>query len=166
MSNQANDKLARIDHLVQSFRADPINPCFEGPLIVRQKTDYSALLPIYLKIGTKFPNLYETLVLNYRWHGANVGLFRFLLNPPGPDLSGFRMDMFRDTDLLQGCLNSGFIQIGRGPGANYDPVCFEQKGSRIVQLDHESVLCKSKIKLVKQFASNFDELIYELAIKD
>lgn len=156
-----------LDRFVDCFIDDFTGPEFDGPLVIRQHTEPVALDGIYSRIPIKFPLLYENLILRYRWHGADFDLMRLLLNPPGQDLSGLELEMFQDPALSQECLNAGFVQMGRAADG-YDPVCFDTNrptGKRefpIVVLDHEEILCNSRIRVISKLASSFEELV-ELA---
>jgi hypothetical protein len=60
-------------------------------------------------------------------------------------------------------LSAGFIQIGNPYFYNYDPVCFDCKlgaaEPRVVQLDHEAILCNSKIQIVREIAPSFIDIL-------
>ena len=125
-------------------------------------TDPSLLEPIYAELPAKFPRLYETLVLSYRWPEVDLGLFTLMANPLGPDLSGL---MVRDTNLTETLIPAGFIQFGKGPDYDYDPVCFDisarkkNRDYRIVKIDHEEILCNYRLKIVKELAPSFEVLV-------
>src|SRR3954468_1005774 len=55
---------------------------------IRANTPESFLDPLYEKLPARFPELYERLVLSYRWAEVDLKIYRLLANPPGPDLSG------------------------------------------------------------------------------
>jgi hypothetical protein len=65
-------------------------------------------------------------------------------------------------------LPAGYIQFGRGPDVNYDPVCFDTRrdpGSRdapIVQLDHEDILCNRRLRVVAELARSFRALVLDV----
>jgi len=63
-------------------------------------------------------------------------------------------------------LRAGFVQIGNPFFPNYDPVCFDCNGTelehRIVQLDHEEILCYDRIRLVQEVAPSFLRLLQRL----
>lgn len=128
-------------------------------------TDPVALIPIYSKLPARFPPLYEQLVLSYRWETVDLGTFRLLANPPGDDLSGLLAQIEGDAALLENLLPAGYIQFGRGPDIDYDPVCFDiksrtnSKDYRIVKIDHEQILCYNRVKVVAELAPSFRDLI-------
>jgi hypothetical protein len=156
-----------LDSFVKCFRDDGC-AFYDGDLIVHCSTDSSALEPIYSIVPIRFPALFERLILSYRWNGADVARFRLLANPPGSDLSGLLNNITGDKALYDICSRNGYVPFGKGPGVNYDPVCFDIKKNiqsrqyPIVRLDHEEILCNSKIKVVEELAPDFDELVLSI----
>jgi hypothetical protein len=102
---------------------------------------------LYTKLSRRFPPLYERLVLSYRWAEIDLGAYCLLPNPPGPDLSGLLQQISGDPGIWGSLQPGGYIQFGRGPDIDYDPVCFDlsarKKNSEyeIVKIDHEEILC-------------------------
>jgi hypothetical protein len=131
----------------------------------RVATDNAALDAVYARLPARFPPLYEQLVLSYRWAEVDVGNFRLLPNPPGTGLSGLLTEIERDPALLSRLLPAGYIQFGRGPDVDYDPVCFDTKSRssdhdyRIVKIDHEQILCYDQLKVVAELAPSFRHLV-------
>jgi hypothetical protein len=126
-------------------------------------TDTESLDTIYAELPAKFPHLYELLVLSYRWAEVDLKLFTLMANPPGPSLDGL---LHEDPHLWSFLLKSGYIQFGKGPDSDYDPVCFDirsrkKKGRdcKIVKIDHEQILCYDRLKIVKELAPSFEELV-------
>lgn len=129
-------------------------------------SENSLLEPLYGKLPGRFPTLYERLILTYRWAQVEVGRFCLLANPPGVDLSGVMTQMLLDKPMRLTLSQAGYIQFGRGPGGNYDPVCFDLKSRRkqnreckVVKLDHEEILCNNRIKVIEELAQSFEELV-------
>ncbi len=121
------------------------------------ETPASALGPIYAQLPARFPPLFETLVLSYRWAEVELGFYTLMANPPGPTLDGL---MVRDVHLAASLLPAGYIQFAKGPDIDYDPVCFDlntRKKNRefgIVKIDHEEILCNYRIKVVADLAAD------------
>ena len=135
------------------------------PMAVR--TDASQLEPLLTKLPARFPPLFEELVLSFRWAEVDLQSFRLLPNPPGPDLSGLLREMRKDPALWESLLPAGYIQFGRGPDMDYDPVCFDirartrGKDYGIVKIDHEEILCNNRVKVVAQLAPGFEQLMVQ-----
>lgn len=131
----------------------------------KQLSERQHLDPLYSKLPARFPPLYEELILSYRWAEVDLGTFRLVANPPGEDLSGLLAEIKRDPALINNLLPAGYIQFGKGPDVDYDPVCFEiksrtnSKDYRIVKIDHEEILCNDRVKVVKELAPSFRVLV-------
>jgi hypothetical protein len=131
----------------------------------------SALESLYFGLGlpgrgsTRFPLLYETLVLSYRWAEVELGAYRLLANEPAEDLSPLLSEIRADVHLCNTLVPNGYFQFGRGFDVDYDPVCFDfrqrQKNGdcRIVKLDHEAILCHGRIRVMTELAPNFRSLV-------
>jgi hypothetical protein len=133
---------------------------------VEISTEAESLEPIYSQLPARFPHLYERLVLSYRWADVDLQSFTFIANPPGPDLSGLLQEISKDPTLWTVLRKAGYIQFGKGPDLDYDPVCFDtssrkKKGRdyRIVKIDHEQILCYDQVKVVKEIAPSFEQLM-------
>jgi hypothetical protein len=117
---------------------------------IKVSSEFSWLEPIYSRLPARFPPLYERLVLSYRWDEVDLQSYRLLANPPGPDLSALLQQMSKDSFLWKHLLEAKFIQFGRGPDVDYDPVCFDlssrkkNRDCRIVKIDHEQILCHER----------------------
>jgi hypothetical protein len=130
-------------------------------------TPASCLEQIYRKLPAPFPPLFEGLVLSYRWAEVDLQSYRLLANPPGPKLSGLLEEMSGDSALWEALLPAGYIQFGRGPDIDYDPVCFDMKSRKrsgdcsIVKIDHEEILCNYRVKVVAELAPSFEDLVLQ-----
>ena len=150
---------------------------YEGELVRRRDTPKFALDKLYSELPSRFPPLYERLVLTYRWYRSEVSVvdlfkgcpgqnsFDLFGNPPGESLDGLRTELFRDPGLFETCLPHGYIQFASGPNGHYDPICFDtsrknsEQDCAIVHLDHEEILCNSKIRVIQTIAPNFESLV-------
>jgi hypothetical protein len=130
-------------------------------------TDRKALEPLYAELPARFPPTYEQLVLSYRWADVDLGLFKLVANPLGPDLSGLLTHLAGAPDLWEMLIPAGFIQFGKGPDMDFDPVCLDIRSRsrsgdyRIVKIDHEGILCNYRVKIVDQLAPSFEQLIID-----
>jgi hypothetical protein len=132
---------------------------------VKVETPLQLLESVYAKLPARFPPLYERLVLSHRWAEVDLQLCRLLANPLGPDLNGLLAEMSKDPALWNTLRAAGYVQFGRGPDVDYDPVCFDLKGRkknrdcRIVKIDHEEILCNNRVVVVSEIASTFEALV-------
>jgi hypothetical protein len=95
---------------------------------------------------------------------VDIDEVRLLGNPPGPGLFGFQQEMMRDPYLYPTLLSSRFVEFGKAAGGSYDPLCFDLKRTKagdcpIVRIDHESVLVKARITVLKEVAPSFRALV-------
>ena len=128
-------------------------------------TDRLALEPLYAELPARFPPLFEQLVLNYRWAEIDLGLYRLVANPPGEGLCGLLTNMASAPDLWEMLIPAGFMQFGKGPDMDFDPVCFDIRSRsksgdyRIVKIDHEGILCNYRVKIVDELAPSYEQLV-------
>lgn len=134
---------------------------------IRVETPRSNLREVYAELPCTFPPLFERLLLSYRWAEVDLDTYRLIANPPGHDLNGFFQQMTNDPFLWEALLPAGFLQFGKGPDLDYDPVCFDTKTRkqggecRIVKIDHEEILCHDRVKVVAELAPSFYQLVLE-----
>ena len=133
----------------------------------RCQTDRSAIDDFYKACPHRLPPLFEELVLGYRWAQVDLGRFRLLANPPGSDFNGILSQMRRDKALWKDLIANGYVQFGMASDLNYDPVCFDTSGRqpdgdcRVVQIDHEEILCNGRIREIGELARSFRLLMIQ-----
>jgi hypothetical protein len=138
---------------------------------IRVSTEPSSLEALYANLPARFPPLYEQLILTYRWAEIDLGLFRLLQNPPGPDLTGLSEEFSRHRALQEILLPNKCLQFGKGPDVNYDPICFDwSRSSRngdcpVIQVDHEEILSHNRFKKVGELAPSFRKLMMRVIAK-
>ncbi|QDT86046.1 hypothetical protein [Gimesia chilikensis] len=140
-------------------------PCTWKPIV--RETDASALIPLSQKLPGPLPQLYEQLVLHWRWLEVDLGSLILFANPPGPGLAGLEATLFRDAALTETLLPAGYVPFGRST-INYDPICFDLNRTNadsdcpILQFEHEALLCHVKIGDHQQRWSSFRELMTDV----
>jgi hypothetical protein len=88
-------------------------------------------------------------------------------NPPGAGLERFLREMSKDKGLWEALVPAGYLQFGRGPDIDYDPVCFDlssrkkNRDMRVVKIDHEEILCNYRVKVVAELAPSFFDLLHD-----
>jgi len=131
----------------------------------RVSTSKTLLEPIYSQLPAPFPPLFKRLVLWFRWAEVDLQVCRLLANPPGPDLAALFQQISGDPTLWKYLREGGYIQFGRGPDIDYDPVCFDtnswknSQDYKVVKIDHEEILCNDRVKIVAELAPSFRELM-------
>lgn len=78
--------------------------------------------------------------------------------------------VFADKHLFPILHAHGYVQIGNPCEGNYDPVCFDTHrrvcdDAPIVQLDHEEILIRNRIRIIGEIAPTFTSFM-ERAITD
>lgn len=139
----------------------------------RVTTPPSSLDSLYRGLGlpglasSRFPPLYEALLLSYRWAEVDLGSYRLLANEPAEDLAPLLAVMLADKGLHETLRPNGYVQFGRGTDGDYDPVCFDFRqrhrngDCRIVRLDHEAILCDGRIRETAELAPDFRSLVLD-----
>jgi hypothetical protein len=136
-------------------------------LPVRATTAQTALDSINAKLPARFPKLFRDLLLNYRWGEVDLGFFRLSPNPPGPDLAGWLAEVSRDRFLWDFLIAAACIPFAKGPDIDNDRVCFDIRSRKkgwecpVVKVDHEEVLCNNRLKIVKEVAPTFRDLVLQ-----
>jgi hypothetical protein len=134
---------------------------------IKVDTEPSLLDPVYSMVPGRFPPLFERLVLSYRWAEVDLGSYRLMANPPGTSLDALLHEMSKDPIIWNCLLEAGYIQFGKGPDIDYDPVCFDvstrtkNDDCKIVKIDHEEILCHDRVKMVAELAPTFEQLMLD-----
>jgi hypothetical protein len=114
------------------------------------------------KLPKRFPPSYISFISRYMFPAFEIGPV-FLFGNTGFELhSELKEKIFRDKGIVEELMPAGYLQIGNPSSGDYDPICFDTKGNEecpIVRIDHEEILCRSRIRVVKVIASSFMELI-------
>src|SRR5262249_17499185 len=115
------------------------------------------------KLPHPLPGIYRSLVSRYRFCNFEIGPMMFFANS-GHNLS-FELvtSVFKDPSFFPTLHKHGYLEFGEAFGGNYDPICFDTERGRggdapVVQLDHEEILIRNRIRVVQEIApslSNF-----------
>jgi hypothetical protein len=128
---------------------------------VMAQTSRAELDPLLSTYGIRFPELYEKLILSYRWRAVDLsGLLRLFANPPGPLAQGLFAEIAAEPLHVAALLPSGLVPFARAPD-DFDPVCFDiskrsaKRDYPLVQIDHEELLCRERIVRRRQLWPTF-----------
>jgi len=127
-------------------------------------TDRDQLDPIYARIPGVFPELYERLVLTYRWLDVDLDSFLLRANPPEPTLVGLAKWIFGDPAFVEVLIPQGYVPFGSRGYSCYDPFCFDLNSMKdgdcpIIRFEHEAILCHLRIGEYEQVFSSFREMV-------
>lgn len=134
---------------------------------VKASSSRAVLDRLYSKFPLRFPSLFESFLLSYRWEEVELDSYRLMANPPGPDLSGFYSTISRDSGVWDALVAKGYLRFGRGRDADHDPICFDTKSRdkfgdcRVVKVDHQQILNHQRVRIVHQLASGFKDLVLQ-----
>jgi hypothetical protein len=119
---------------------------FENKLPKRLPRSFAAFLS-----GYSFPSFDLGGVTLFSWDSTS--------NPYIDEASAPKGSL---SELL---LPAGYVQIGRPDGGDFDAVCFDlneksqNREHRIVQVDHEDILCDQRIRVSGKLWNSFIELV-------
>ena len=115
------------------------------------------------RIGRRFPPSFLNLVSRFSFPAFEHGPLLYLANHSEETYWDLSKKLFEDPTMSPMLLSAGFIQIGNPFFYNYDPVCFDcnlgATEPRLVQLDHEAILCDGEIQIVKEIAPSFIDVL-------
>lgn len=115
------------------------------------------------RAGRRFPPSFLNLVTRYSFPAFEHGPLLLFANHRDETFWDLSARLFLDPIMSPTLLSEGFIQIGNPFFYNYDPVCFDCNDGaiepRLVQLDHEAILCDSEIRIIKEIAPSFVEIL-------
>jgi hypothetical protein len=116
------------------------------------------------KLPQSWPKPFGSLIERYRFCNFEIGPLMLFANS-GHELFYELSDrVFKDKGIFPTLHKNGSLQFGLPHEANYDPVCFDMKrrnrgDAPIVQLDHEEILLRSRIRIVQEIAPSFVEFM-------
>lgn len=123
--------------------------------------------PLKAKLPKQFPPSFNSLITRYAFPSFEIGPVTLFANT-GEDIRyELSKRMFIDKNLSEFLLRNGLLQIGCPCIENYDPICFDCRTNAkdhehpIVQIDHEEILCRQTLRIVRRISSSFSEFIRE-----
>lgn len=116
------------------------------------------------KLAKRLPQSFESLLSRYSFPAFDV---------LGISLFGWDSDSnlyIEEASAAKGSLSellqpAGYVQIGRPDTGNFDAICFDLNGRvqnreyRIVQCDHEEILCNWKVQVSAELWPSFVKLV-------
>jgi len=122
------------------------------------------------KLPQSWPRPFRSLIDRYRFCNFKVGPLMFLANSGHDLFYELSSKVFKDKGLYPTLHKNGFLQFGLPHETNYDPVCFDMKrrnraDAPILQLDHEEILIRGRIRVVQEVAPSFAEFMQRAIAK-
>ena len=120
--------------------------------------------PFTGKLSKKLPPSYLSLINRYAFPAFELGPIMFYSNTGQEIAWELSNKIFSDEHLSSILQRHGLLQIGNPYFYNYVPICFDGKTGKgneypLVQIDHESILCDSKVKVIKEIAPSFESFV-------
>jgi len=109
------------------------------------------------------PDLYQQLVLSFRWLEVDLKIATLLENPPSCDLKPLAKRMNSDPVLQNTLSRNRLVPFARA-SCCYDPICFDLnrpsgKDCPIVRLNHESILMNDQVGEITAVADSFRDFV-------
>lgn len=109
----------------------------------------------------KFPRPFRSLIDRYRFCNFEIGPVMFFANTGHDLLYELSARLSKPLPMLH---EHGYLQFGNPHETNFDPICFDMQRRKrddapIVQLDHEEILIRSRVKVVAEIAPSFMEFM-------
>lgn len=138
---------------------------------IARSEDASWLPDLERHLPFRVPPTFRSLVARYTFPLFVAGpltLYAVGLPQPGSNVEEFRSAILADAIISPFLLKQGFLRFARPADWSYDPVCFDYRNSKgklepaVVRIDHEEILCNSRLRVVEQLDARFDVLLEEL----
>jgi hypothetical protein len=114
------------------------------------------------------PLSFHTLIERYTFPSFEAGPIRMYsvgIRESQDDYMELQKAALRDKNLVPMLFKNGYLPFARPENDNYDQICFDyrregkKKEPAVVTIDHEEILCNSRIKVVEVIAASFDGLL-------
>lgn len=124
---------------------------------IRAASPNPALNELLHKLPQPWPAAFRSLVDRYHFCNFEIGPLMFFANTGRDLFYELSQRVLKDAGIFPILHQHGFLQFGLPHEASYDPVCFDMKSrtredAPIVQLDHEEILIRRRIRVVKTIA--------------
>jgi hypothetical protein len=113
----------------------------------KQRTDPSYLQPLHAAVPTRFPSLYESLVLHFLWADVDLRLFTLFANPKAGDLKLLLGRIATDQHFWNHLIHAGYTPVGRGQTG-----ITTQSASRSIRADRTAIFGSSELTMTRFFA--------------
>jgi hypothetical protein len=173
---------AAIDAFVARVNASPREPCWreEVPFKlyvgdahpdgfsdwrVGEAPDPERVPLLEARLPGPFPRSFRSLVGRYLFMPLDVGGITLFANTDQDLHCDLRVAIFRDRAIFEHLSRHGLVQFARPDTGDYNAICFDlgrrraDKECAVVEVDHESILIDGKVRVVREVAPSFLDLI-------
>jgi hypothetical protein len=143
--------------------SESMSECFTWKILATADNPWVA--PLEEKLPRRYPPAFNKLISRYRFCDLEVGPIMFFANTGEKVFYELTHRVFADKQMSPFLLRNGYWQFGQPASGDYDPICFAPAGpkdkreSRIVQLDHEEILIRDRIKITAEIAPSMEEFM-------
>jgi hypothetical protein len=130
---------------------------------IRLEDNAARLNTFEANLPRRMPQTFTSLLLRYSFPSFEAcGISFFGWEPTRTEFS--QVAPPAKGSLSELLLPTGYIQIGRPATGSFDAVCFEISSNqnreyRIVQADHEEILCNLRVKIREELWPSFRKLV-------
>jgi hypothetical protein len=117
-----------------------------------------------LSLPFSLPRCFTDFACRYVFTEFEIERLHHYDNYDGNEKWCWHAALFSDQAIYKVCSANLFLPIGQPEASNYDRVCLDLNRLKsgdcpVVQLDHEAILLKEKIKIVTELAPSYKKLI-------
>jgi hypothetical protein len=133
---------------------------------IRPEDNLARMHALEGKLPKRLPQSFATLLSKYSFPSFNAGGITFFgWGPDRMEFSGSALPA--KGSLSELLLPAGYVQIGRPDTGDFDAVCFklstnQNREYRIVQADHEEILCNFRVTIRRELCPSFRKLAEHL----
>ncbi len=116
------------------------------------------------RLPFKLPRCFTDFAYHYSFTDFEIKRLHHYDNYDGNEYWCWQVALFADKPIFDICTTHLFLPIGQPEDGNYDRICLDLNRLNsgdcpVVQLDHEAILLKEKIKIVAELAPSYKRLI-------
>jgi len=130
-----------------------------------EKIDSSPWIDVVQKrLPFELPVCFSNLVRSYAFTDFEISRFHHYDNYDGNEDWCWHIALVKDPIIFDLCNRYHFLPVGQPEGGNYDRICLDLNRLKegdcpLVQLDHEMILQREKIKIVSELTPSYNKLI-------
>ncbi len=151
-----------IDALATRLKAVGIN--------IKSADSSAMLIELEIMLSRRLPASLQSLLSRYAFESFDIGAISLFAWNKSPEKNEYFLAAREMKDTLSELLlPSGYFQIGRPDTGIWDAVCIDfndraqNRESRIVLIDHEEILCNSRIRISAKLWPSFRALLEHTA---
>lgn len=161
------------DEIPALCRRDAVNSTSFLEWQIVPSADATWLSEVESRLPYRLPATFRSLIARYLFPSFSVEPLTFYsVGVTDPQTTAeFRQAIFADRHLSTFLFKNGFLPFARPADWNYDPVCFDYRSKArktepsVVRIDHEEILCNSRLRIVETLSAAFYVLLEDMTKK-